>query len=541
MKTLNSLAKLSNAAILLAASLIYLSGCASTPTPNGGRDKETRHLDKWVDTELTPYLKKELVENPKFNKQPVLIVAMNNGEVLPQIDELRTHIRTRVNDALISTAEINLINRAPRRAQAHHRSLSQLECGDTQQIRYYVGIDVQQSSLSSLMNVSVRAVDGMYSNAWVSGFGLNKEMEMSSRQINAAKKARTDEYLRGLRVLPFNSNEPDLLASYMAHNISCLIRDKAMKEFRLSMTREGKSTPSTDTTVNLIGSYLTRFNEVSVAGKKENANTFLKMKLHPVDLANGMYLMSADVERIIDGKRIGGLATQSYIYINPNQLRDNDYTDAMTATPTMSQPGFASSGSGINIQRPTQTNGQDIIKELSIVTPNNMNDCSSFRPFRNGTKKTAAKATLKSGNCFAINLQTRWAAKVYLLHEGADGKVHRLQPTECGILKGTPAAIEAGQTLRFPAELSQAKVINLDNNVGTENIYAVAITDQNVTHRFEGVFNAFPDICGDGAKAITVSASGAISASQTLAKLEQFKKQNAGGFDWKQFTINHVK
>jgi len=529
-----------------------LTACNSTPAnvdettaPIGGRDQQTLKLDNWVDKTLTPYLQKELATNTQLAQQPILIVAMNNGEVLPQIDGLRSHIRTRLSNALISTGGINLINRSPNRAQSHHRSLGQLSCQDTQEIRYYVGIDVQQSQLSDLMNVSVRAVDAMANNAWLTGFGLNNEMGISKRQVNAAKQSKTDEYLRGLRVLPFNANEPDLLANYMAHNLSCLLQDKAEKGIKLTVSTTGKSTPSTDTTFNLIESYLTRFDEVSVAGKPENANTFLKMALHPVDTNTGLYLMSADIERIIDGKRIGGLATQSYMFINSNRLRDQTpQANVSNNTPAQQIANISAVGAnainanaqGISVNRPSVSDSLAIIEKLAIVTPKNMKNCTSFQPFRHGKQFHANQVTLHNSDCFTVNLTTCKAANVYLLHEGSNGQIHRMQPTQCNILQGSPAALSAGEMLQFPDALSQAKVIELDSTTGKEAVYAIAITNQKVANSFAALFKSYPDIC-DNTHYKTIR----VTAASVKSELIALKKQYPNSFDWQMLTINHIK
>lgn len=520
----------------LSVAAVALTACQTTPIQ--GRDKQTLKLDQWVDQSLTPYLSQQLSKHPKFKGQPILIVAMDNGEILPEIDGLRSHIRNRISSALISTQGVNLVNRSPRQNQNHQRSLKQVRCNDADDIRYYIGIDIQRSPLTEAMNVSVRAIDAQQNNAWVSGFGQTSDMSISQRQKDALAQLRSDEYLRGLRVLPFDSNEPDLLASYMAHNLSCLMRSGNVEgDIRIAVNKSGSSTPATDTTFNLIESYLTRFNEISVTGKPALANTHLKMALHPIDSRRGLYLMSADIERVVDGKRHGGMATQSYIYIDPRQLRTTTATTptkpvvAKPATPAVAGPGLAlTDGNPI---------AAGIIADMQIVTPSNLADCQAYNPWANGDTARGQQMNLRSGQCFGLSLTSSQQANVYLLYAGANGKVQRLQPTQCSALQGSPAKVQAGQTLRYPAKSSQAKVIELDARPGAETVYGIAISDAASAAQFEQLISAYPDICG-GQEAIRITSTQAQPKLRTLAdRLNSFKANNQG-MDWQKISINHL-
>ena len=104
----------------------------------------------------------------------------------------------------------------------HHRSGGRVACDTASSARYYVGIDVTHASGDSY-RVSVRALD-ISTAAWVTGFAKSWQGRLTRRQQQALAERRADEYLRGLRVLPFAPGESDLLAAYVARNLSCASR-----------------------------------------------------------------------------------------------------------------------------------------------------------------------------------------------------------------------------------------------------------------------------------------------------------------------------
>ena len=77
-----------------------------------------------------------------------------------------------------------------------------------------MGIDIGRSG-NEVFRVSVRALD-VQAGEWVSGFGKHWVGPLSADERLALAESRTDESLRGLRVLPFGSGQSDLAAAYLA-------------------------------------------------------------------------------------------------------------------------------------------------------------------------------------------------------------------------------------------------------------------------------------------------------------------------------------
>ena len=85
--------------------------------------------------------------------------------------------------------------------------------------------------------VSVRALD-VQAGEWVSGFSRNWSGSLTSAELRALQERRTDESLRGLRVLPFSTGQTDLAAAYLANNLSCLLRQQDVEDLTIRVEKQ---------------------------------------------------------------------------------------------------------------------------------------------------------------------------------------------------------------------------------------------------------------------------------------------------------------
>ena len=245
--------------------LLAFTACAGNQV---GRSVEPpvdeRSLDNWLEGTLIPYLVQQFGQHPRFKGQPILLVRIRGDNVQPRIDELTDHIREKIFDALVKEPGLDLYWRPASPPHKHHRSLAEISCGDYPKIHYYIGIDCRLTKVNQNLLVKVRALN-LAEDKWVSGFGRSWEGKPTPGQLAALKSEHPDEYLRGLRPLPFSSRQPDLLAVYLAHNLSCLLQQGEADDLVVYM--EGTSTNRPDffqTTLKLVGNYLARFSEVTV-------------------------------------------------------------------------------------------------------------------------------------------------------------------------------------------------------------------------------------------------------------------------------------
>ena len=270
--------------LLSTAIILFVSACAGAP--HGPEEQfvgaSGEPLNAWVANQLTPYLARQLGKHPKFKDQPFLPVRMKGDDVQAQIDDLTDQVRERVMDGLLTEPGINLVWRPAVRPWQRHQSLEEIHCADYKKIRYYVGIDTGLTKVDGRLYVKVRALD-LKEGSWVSGFGMSWFGSPTKKQAAALDRAHTDEYLRGLKPLPFTDTEPDLLASYLAHNLSCLFKQRETDEVVVYVDRTEPVRISYFKTVfDLVENYLARFREVRVTRDPAQANVTLKTEIHPI-------------------------------------------------------------------------------------------------------------------------------------------------------------------------------------------------------------------------------------------------------------------
>ena len=206
-------------AIALLLSVVLLSACAATP----GAEQGQRDLDRWVDDQLTPYVVKQLSAHPKFKGQPILVVNINDSQVQAEIDDLTGDIRQRLVNALLKTPGVKLVWQPEVIASRQYRRMDNIPCDQFRRVRFYIGLDVDLSPMDGTLEVSVRALD-LVENHWVSGFQRSWRGFPTRIQRQALSRRHQDESLRGRRLLPFTTQQPDLLAVFLAHNVRCLLR-----------------------------------------------------------------------------------------------------------------------------------------------------------------------------------------------------------------------------------------------------------------------------------------------------------------------------
>ncbi len=273
--------------------------------------KSAPTLDQWIDNELVPYLIEHLTRHPRFMGQPFLIVSLKGDDVQADIDDLTDQIREKVMDALLTEPGIHLAWRPSVKSFQHHRRLADVACMDDKRIRYYIGIDSNLTKVDRNLSVKVRALN-IDEGTWVSGFGLSYRTEPSVKQVVAIKHKRKDEFLRGLRPLPFTSNQPDLLASYLAYNLSCLFRQQHMDDIVVFVDPTLKETNAFfNTAVDLVGAYLSRFREVSVTDDPDGANVIINTNIHPIN--NGLYQIWVTAKNKKQGEYLPGTETETYV------------------------------------------------------------------------------------------------------------------------------------------------------------------------------------------------------------------------------------
>jgi hypothetical protein len=289
--------------------LLLAAGCSQNPLRlegNGGPS-----LQQWVDTDLAPYVSQQLGQHPRFKGEPVIVVRLDGDDIQPDIDGLTRSIRDQLMGSLLKTPGVHVPWQPQQQQVQHHRRLDQLQCGRSRDASYYIGIEIARTATAQF-RVSVRALD-VQASEWVSGFSKHWSGSLTANELRALQERRTDESLRGLRVLPFSAGQPDLAATYLANNLSCLLRQQDVEDLKIKVDTLASDQPQLRTLLQLIGNNLSRYREVQVTDTERQANFVLRGETHMVH--PGLYQVWVILHPRDSGEHLAGMDTATWVSI----------------------------------------------------------------------------------------------------------------------------------------------------------------------------------------------------------------------------------
>ena len=507
-----------------------LSACSHNYTV---RDKDPRSnmpsLDIWLDDTLIPYLVLQLGRHPRFKGQPVLLVRMRDDQIQPHIDDLTDQIRQKIMDALLKQPGLDLSWRPAIRPWRHHRSLEEVSCGDFRKIHYYVGIDCGLTRVEGQIYVKVRALN-LVEQKWVSGFGKSWQGAPTAAQRAALDRVHPDGHLRGLRPLPFSDRQPDLLAAYLARNLSCLVQQGEEDDPVVYVNHVSVDTPMVfQTTMKLVGKYLARFREVEVTDDPSQANVTVITEIHVIH--QDLHQIWVTARHHQGAKYLPGAETAAYVLIDTQKQTE------MTGNPPQMPP---------KLQRPLQQVGEpSLISSFDLLTPLDPALCASSTPWSAGIRQVQSRENLPSGSCLALDMRLSQAAYVFLVGQSADGELTEIFPSDCPAFKSIDPWLRPGKQLRFPPLSKPGQgILVLDDSPGMEKVYAIAITETDLANRFAHRLAVYPGLCRPPEGLVSMLPIGTpILSDGRIEHWQKYLTQLSGRYpkmvDWREIVFWH--
>jgi hypothetical protein len=441
--------------LLVSLAALLSVGCTQQPArPAPGEESS---LQRWVDTELGPYLAEQLAEHPRFKGESVILVSLDGPDIQPEIDGLTRRLRDRLMDSLLAEAGIRLPWQAQQRQAHHHRRLDRVRCERIRDADYYIGIEITRTA-TARYRVAVRALD-VNAGEWVSGFGHSWSGALTAGELRALQERRSDESLRGLRVLPFDAGEPDLAAGYLANNLSCLLRQGEEENLVIYVESLQSDEPGLRTLLGLIGNNLSRYREVRVTDLRQEASYFLHGEVHEVRA--GLYQVWVVLRPRSSGQHLAGMDTATYV----------------RASSTAGGPRRARLPTRARSQRP-------VIAGMKLVRPTG-SDADSCR-----ARQSAASGGAMTGDgCPVLELTVQGADRVFVFVHGIGDGASRLSSGTCSDTDEAIAGRPAERSYRYPASRFSSS--------DWPTVYAIAVSGPELASWFEGLLQALPDACGD--------------------------------------------
>jgi hypothetical protein len=395
-------------------------------------------------------------------------------------------MRDQIMDRLLADARVRLPWQPQQQQAQHHRRLGQVKCGSTGDANYYIGIEITRTATGQY-RASVRALD-VRAGEWVSGFGKSWSGPLTSSELHALQERRSDESLRGLRVLPFSSGHPDLAATYLANNLSCLLRQQDEEDLVIYVESLKSDQPRLRTLLSLIGNNLSRYREVHVTDTKKESNFYLRGEAY--EIQSGLYQVWVVLHPKNSGEHLVGMDTATYVSM---QLAGGGFEPGRLAKQVHNdKPAIA----GMELVRRHNSNGNSI-------------RCTAQQN----------SAPLVEG-CPVLELSIEQADQVFVFVHGTKHGISRLSSGTCGNSSEPTAGTQTKRSYLFPA----ARFSDSD----WPTVYAIAVNGSELAQQFNGLLQVLPDACGD----TTGMYADNNSIDQWLGKLDHLIATNSDHAVW---------
>lgn len=282
---------------------LYISACQTVSTHAQAESASAESkLMTWVDNTLAPYIAGKLASHPRFTGESYLLVSFHEETVQTEISALERRLRERLRIQLVRRLPQGMRWQPEQGTPEHHRQKLQMACEKRHSADYFIGFDLR--TVGEQAQVNVAALD-VGSKQWVGEFGSAWKGRLTAEEVKLASHLSIDETLRGLRTLPFDTDQPDLAADYLANNLGCLLSSHKSAEQRLFVDADG------DPVLTLVGRYLARLSGVSVTRDRSQATVLLGGVRHAV--SGGLQQLWVGLHAIDTGEHLPGLDTFVYL------------------------------------------------------------------------------------------------------------------------------------------------------------------------------------------------------------------------------------
>ena len=449
--------------------LVALVVAQSIPAVAESREKD---LDRWVDRDLIPYVRQQLILHPRFKNETVMFVVLDDNVPASSTNALALSIRDRLLADAVATPGVEIGWHQGRGGAVLDSAPGDCMHDD---VHYYIGVELTQK-LDGTYAVNVRALD-LEDRNWVTGFGRRWQGKLGTSQRQAMRQERVDETFLGVRDVPFTLAQTDLLAAHLAHQLSCTLQKRVGDEYVVSIDLVEPPASGLEGTVELISNNLASHQALTLSADSDAANATLSGKAHRISGALHQYWVTVTPNGETDD--LAALSASAYIVLPATTRSTVVQRDHVT------EPGdTASSPPQPTLPITIPNAGKDgFIGPLSIASPASLAECHS-------------------GSCSVLQTRARVDSVVFFLQHQANHGLVRLADSDCR--KRTSARIaRSGEAVRFPISRiftnrrDLTETFEWDVAPELDTYYAIVATDARVARRIANHIDHLPMRCSD--------------------------------------------
>ena len=491
--------------------LIALVVAQSIPAVAESSEKD---LDRWVDRDLIPYVRQQLVVHPRFSNETVMFVVLDDNKPASSTNALALSMRDRLLAAAVATPGIEIGWHQGRTRTAPAAGTNDCISDD---VHYYIGIELAQK-LDGTYAVNVRALD-LEDRTWVTGFGRRWQGKLSTTQRQAMRQERVDETFLGARDVPFTLGQTDLLAAHLAHQLSCTLHKRVGDNYVVSVELVEPPATGLEGTVELISNNLANRRALTLSADAGAANAILSGKAH----------------------RISGVLHQYWVTVTPSGEADD--IDALSASAYIVMP--EESAMAVARQRtPTERADKVATPRASQFHPLPVSIPNAGKEGFIGPLSIAAPQSLaecRTGPCSLLQTRARVDSIVFFLQHQANHGLVRLADGECRERTAAHVA-RSGEAVSFPITRTTTAARNLQETFSWElapnldTYYAIVATDARVARRIANHMDRLPQRCTDSLRAGLEDER----LQDWLEELAAMTASHARHVDWRAVEVRNV-
>jgi hypothetical protein len=460
--------------------LILLTILVAQAIPAVAQSRE-KDLDRWVDRDLIPYVRQQLVVHPRFKNETVMFVVLRDNTPASASNALALSLRDRVLAAAVATPGVAIGWQQGRSGNSLESKPQDCALDD---VHYYIGIELTQK-LDSSYAVNVRALD-LQDRNWVTGFGKRWQGRLSTTQRQAMRQARIDETFLGARDVPFTLAQTDLLAAHLAHEMTCTMLRRVSDEYIVSTDLREPTAHGLQGTVELISNNLASRQALILSNDETRTNAVLSGKAHQIDGALFQYWLTVTPRS--DDDDVTALSSSAYII-----LPDSPFVAKPSPKPRQAvQPTVIAAPASISIPNA----GKDsLISPLRLSSPASLTDCQD-----GGVAVREAAYMTGVRPCSLLQTEAQADSIVFFLEHQANHGLVRLAGSQCRYRTKARIA-RSGESLSFPIVKTNTAKQNWSETYDwllepdLDTYYAVVVTDARLARRVANHMDDLPLRC----------------------------------------------
>lgn len=459
--------------------LILLTILVAQSIPAVAQSRE-KNLDRWLDQDLVPYVRQQLLVHPRFKNETVMFVVLRDNAPASASNALALSLRDRILAAAVATPGVAVGWQQGRSSNSLDSKPHDCMLDD---VHYYIGVELTQK-LDSSYAVNVRALD-LEDRNWVTGFGRRWQGQLSTTQRQAMRQSRIDETFLGARDVPFTIAQTDLLAAHLAHQLSCAIQRRVADEYVVATDLREPASQGLNGTVELISNNLASRQALTLSNDDDRTNAILSGKAHQIDDALYQYWLTITPQNEDDD--VTALSASAYIVLPETSLAK------VAPQPSKAKESIpAPSPSMVSIPNAGKS---PMISPLRLASPGSFSDCQDG-------SVVIREASYMSGMrpCSLLQTEAQTDAIVFFLQHQANHGLVRLSGPACRSRTAVRIA-RKGDSIRFPIaktstasrDWSETHDWSLEPDLDT--YYAVVISNAEVARRIANHLDELPLRC----------------------------------------------